>query len=230
MSEAEVPKHIGYILDGNRRWAKSLGLKVFRGHQKGQEALREILRATFGAGVKYVTVYAFSTENWSRPKEEVDYLMSQIVEALTENVDDFLRDGVRVRVLGRRDNLPPEVAAAIEGAERATESCDKYTFGICLNYGGQAELVDAARAIVRSGVEEGEISEDLIAKNLYAPEIPPCDLVVRTSGEKRLSNFMLWRASYSELIFIDKNWPEMTKEDVAAILEEYKRRSRRFGG
>ena len=225
-----VPAHIGFIMDGNRRWAKERGLPAIMGHKKGQEELREILHAVFGAGVRYATVYAFSTENWSRDQKEVGYLMTQIVKALAKYVDEFDEAGVRVVFLGELSELPESVQKAIQATEQQTQENTKATLGICFNYGGQKELVSAVKKIVQGSPKESDITEALIAEHLYHPEIPPCDLIVRTSGEERLSNFMLWRAAYSELFFMDKFWPEMTKQDVTDILEEYSRRNRRFGG
>lgn len=225
-----VPEHIGFIMDGNRRWAKERGLPVIMGHKKGQEAIREILHAVFGAGVRYATVYAFSTENWSRDQKEVGYLMTQVVKALGKYVDEFDQAGVKVVFLGELDELSEGVREAIRATEQQTRQNTKATLGICFNYGGQKELVSAIKKIVQDNVAESNITEEMIAERLYHPEIPPCDLIVRTSGEERLSNFMLWRAAYSELFFIDKFWPEMTKQDVTDILKEYSRRNRRFGG
>ena len=227
---SEVPSHVGFIMDGNRRWAKARGLPTLMGHKKGQEALREILHEIYARGVRYVSVYAFSTENWSRESSEVGYLMKQVVKGLEKYVDEFHQAGVKVVFLGRRGDLPDTVLAAIERAEKKTADNQNATLGICFNYGGQAELVDAYKKLVQQGVGADNINEQAIADNLYSPEMPPCDLIVRTSGEERLSNFMLWRAAYSELMFVDKKWPDMTKQDITDILEEYNRRNRRFGG
>jgi len=225
-----VPAHVGYILDGNRRWARKQGLAVMRGHERGKTVVREIVKSTFQAGVKYVTIYAFSTENWRRDSKEVSFLMSNVVSAFDEYLEDFVRDGIKIMLLGSRAELPADVRDAIENAEQTTSANTKAVLGICLNYGGHEEIMQAVQRIVRIGTKPEDIDESIIEQNLYAPEIPPCDVIVRTSGEQRLSNFMLWRAAYSELIFIDKLWPEMTNADVNDILEEYKRRGRRFGG
>lgn len=225
-----VPRHIGFVMDGNRRWARARKLPTLMGHKKGQDVLRELLHEVYGRGVKYVSVYAFSTENWSRESAEVGYLMKQVVKGLEKYIDEFHEAGVKVAFLGRRNDLPEVVGRAIERAEEKTRSNTKAMLGICFNYGGQAELVDAYKKIVQSGVDSEGITEELISANLYYPEMPPCDLIVRTSGEQRLSNFMLWRSAYSELLFLNKNWPDMTKQDVTDILEEYEKRSRRFGG
>ena len=224
-----TPTHIGYILDGNRRWARAQGLAVFRGHARGKEVLREIVHETFSAGVEFITVYAFSTENWRRSQTEVSYLMKAIVDALGEYLDEFIENKVKIVVLGEREGLPDDVIASIENAEKETAQFTGKTFGICINYGGQTEITSAVKAIVASGTAADEVTPELIAEHLYAPEIPPCDLIVRTSGEQRLSNFMLWRSAYSELLFVKKNWPDMTKDDVRDILEEYAKRERREG-
>ena len=226
----DIPSHIGFIMDGNRRWAKQRNLPTLMGHKKGQEVLRELLHEVFARGVHYVSVYAFSTENWSRESKEVGYLMKQVIKGLEKYIDEFHEAEVKVAFLGRRSDLDESVRTAVEKAEAKTADNTRAMLGICFNYGGQAELVDAYKKLIQQGIDADDINEERIAAHLYYPEMPPCDLIVRTSGEQRLSNFMLWRAAYSEILFVDKNWPDMTKQDVAAILEEYKRRNRRFGG
>ena len=181
-------------------------------------------------GVEYMSIYIFSTENWSRSQEEIRGLMSLILRLFTTDADMFDKNNVRLKVLGGRDKLDPKIIKAIDALEARTKDNTAGTLAICLNYGGQSEIVDAVKEIVRSGVDAEEITADLIAENLYNAEVPPVDLIVRTSGEKRLSNFMLWRAAYSEFLFLDKLWPDMTKEDVTEIINEFARRSRRFGG
>ena len=226
----EIPRHIGYIVDGNRRWAKKHGLPSYEGHLAGYSALKDVLIATTEAGVKYASAYIFSTENWKRSGDEVKRLMGLTLRLLTSDVALFNDYNVKLRVLGSLDGIEPRIAKAIVKAEKATENNTGGVFGLCFNYGGQLEITEALRNIVKSGVQAEAIDEALIAQHLYAPEMPPLDLVVRTSGEMRLSNFMLWRAAYSEFIFLDKVWPEMTKDDVTAIIKEYSRRQRRFGG
>lgn len=223
-------EHIGYIMDGNRRWAKSHGIPSYEGHLAGYNALKDVLTATLDSGIRYASIYAFSDENWKRSAEEVKKIMGLFVHALRDDIK-FIQDrNVKVLIIGSRDNLPDKITEAIEDTEHMTARNTAGTLAICFNYGGQREIVDAVKKIVQSGVDTDDITPDLVSQNIYAPEIPPCDLIVRTSGEKRLSNFMLWRSAYSELMFIDKNWPDMTAEDVSAIIEEYKRRNRRFGG
>ena len=225
-----VPKHIGFIVDGNRRWAKKRGLKSFAGHQAGYEALKEVITATFSAGVEYVTAYVFSTENWKRSEEEVGRLMGLTLSLLTTDLKIFNDNNIKLKIVGTRNGLSETIIKAIEKAELKTAGNTGGTLGLCFNYGGQLEIVDAVKKVVKSGIKEDEITIDLISQNLYCSEIPPVDLIVRTSGEQRLSNFMLWRGAYSELLFLDKMWPDMTKQDVSDIIKEYNERSRRFGG
>lgn len=228
--ESDVPKHIGFIVDGNRRWAKSHGLPAYEGHLAGYNALQDILIEALDQGVEYASAYIFSTENWKRSQDEVGRLMNLLIKILTADLHILQERNVRLRVIGSRENVSDKVLAAIDSAEQATKDNTGGTLALCFNYGGQLELTDAVKAIVASGARADDVTPELIAANLYAPDIPPCDLIVRTSGEQRLSNFMLWRSAYSELLFLEKNWPDMTKQDVTDILTEYKRRGRRFGG
>lgn len=226
---AEVPTHIGYIVDGNRRWAKQHGLPTYEGHLAGYNAIQDIARATIDAGVKYVSAYVFSTENWKRSEDEVSKLMGLVLRLLKSDLHIFQENDVRLRILGSRQNVSDKILKAIDEAEKATEHNKRGTLALCFNYGGQLEIADAVKKIVAEGVAADDVTPELIESHLYAADIPPCDLIVRTSGEQRLSNFMLWRSAYSELMFLDKNWPDMTKEDVTDILETYKNRERRIG-
>lgn len=225
-----VPRHIGYIVDGNRRWAKSHGLPVYEGHLAGYNAIQDIAKASFDAGAEYVSAYSFSTENWKRSEQEVGKIMSLVLKLLTSDLHILDENNIKLKVLGSPDNVSDKILKAIEQAEAHTSNNTHGTLALCFNYGGQLEIADAVKKIVQSGVIADAVTPELIAQNLYYPEIPPIDLLVRTSGEQRISNFMLWRAAYSELLFLDKMWPDMTKDDVTAILEEYSQRSRRFGG
>ena len=227
---AALPQHIGFIIDGNRRWARERGLKAYEGYYAGYDTVKEVLIEVLRQGVKYVSCYIFSTENWSRPQIEVDKIMDLLLKVLTEDLHYFNEENVRLRIIGGRDKLKPRLVKSIEAAETATQSNTGGDLLVCINYSGQQEVADAVKKIVQLGVKVGDITPETITANLYAPDIPPCDMVMRTSGEQRLSGFMLWRASYSELMFIDKNWPDMTKADVGAILEQYEKRNRRFGG
>lgn len=228
--ELVIPKHVGYIVDGNRRWAKEHGLPTYEGHLAGYNALKDVAFAGLDTGIQYMSVYIFSTENWKRSQEEVKGIMSLVMKLFTSDAKLFHKNNVRLKVLGTRDGLDPKIVKAMEGLEEETKNNTAGTLAVCLNYGGQREVVDAVKKIVQAGTPAEDIDEDLIAANLYGAEVPPVDVIVRTSGEKRLSNFMLWRSAYSEFIFLDKMWPEMTKDDVEAIIKEYSRRHRRFGG
>ena len=225
-----IPQHIGFVVDGNRRWAKKHGLPTYEGHLAGYNGLKDVLIESLNRGVKYASAYVFSTENWKRTAEEVNSLMGLLLRVLESDVPIFVENRIRLRVIGTREGLPKAVIKAIDRAEATTAELDGGELLLCLNYGGHLEIADAVKKIIQSGVSADDVTPEMIAQNLYAPEVPPCDLIVRTSGEQRLSNFMLWRAAYSELLFVDKLWPDMTKEDVSDILEEYQRRNRRFGG
>jgi len=231
MSEKpNIPQHIGYIVDGNRRWAEKHGLPAYEGHLAGYNAIQDVVRATIEAGVKYVSAYVFSTENWNRSKEEVSKLMNLVLKMLTEDLKIVQDEDIRLVVLGSRQKLDQKIIEAIETAESSTANNRSGTLALCFNYGGHLEIADAVKKIVKSGMSAEDVTPELIAENLYHPEVPPCDLIVRTSGEQRLSNFMLWRSAYSELLFLDKFFPDMTKDDVDYVINEYAKRNRRFGG
>lgn len=225
-----TPKHVGYIVDGNRRWSKKHGIPTYEGHLAGYNAIQEVAKATFDHGVEYVSAYIFSTENWKRSEQEVGKLMGLVLKLLTSDLRIFDEENIRLKILGSTENVSDKIIKAINDAEARTANNTRGTLAICFNYGGQLEIADAVKTIVQSGVPVEDITPDVISQNLYYPEIPPVDLIVRTSGEQRLSNFMLWRAAYSEFLFLEKLWPDMTKEDVTGILEEYSRRDRRIGG
>jgi undecaprenyl diphosphate synthase len=226
----DAPAHIGYILDGNRRWAKKHGLPTYEGHLAGYNALYDVIDASSDAGVKFISLYTFSTQNWSRAEEEVNGILKIIRRMFKGTLKRLIKDGHRVIVLGSRDGIPEDLVTLINDAEASSKEGNRSTVAICFNYGGQEEIVRAARRLVEQGISADDVTMESVAGALDHPEVPPCDLIVRTSGEQRLSDFMLWRAAYSEFLFLDKYWPEMTKEDVTSILEEYTRRSRRFGG
>jgi len=230
MTDIVIPKHVGFIVDGNRRWAKQRGLPSYEGHLAGYNTVKDVLIATLEAGVEFASIYIFSTENWKRSEDEVTKLMGLVLRLLTLDLHIFNEKNVRLRILGSRQNLSQKMIKAIDKAEAKTANNTAGTLAICFNYGGQLEIVDAVKKIVESGTSVDNITTDLIERNLYAPDIPPIDIVVRTSGEQRLSNFMLWRTAYSEIMFIDKMWPDMTKDDITDIISEYSKRSRRFGG
>ena len=230
MNGLKIPKHIGFIVDGNRRWAKQRGLSAYKGHLAGYEAIKQVSRAAFELKVEVVSLYVFSTENWNRSEEEVGKLMGLVLKLLTTDLHIFNDMNIKIKVLGSRDKLSNDVLKAIDVSEAKTADNTAGTLALCFNYGGQLEIVDAVKKIVESKTPVEDITPRLIEQNLYSPEILPIDIVVRTSGEQRISNFMLWRIAYSELMFIDKMWPDMTKVDVRFIIEEYNKRSRRFGG
>lgn len=225
-----LPNHIGFIVDGNRRWAKSHGLPTYEGHLAGYNAIQGVAEAAFDAGVAYVSAYIFSTENWKRSEDEVSKLMGLVLKLLSSDLHIFTDNNIKLRILGSREHVSDKILRAIDDAEAKTANNTRGTLAVCFNYGGQDEITNACKQIVRSGVSAEDVTSDLIEQHLYAPEVPPVDLIVRTSGEQRLSNFMLWRSAYSELLFLDKPWPDMTKDDVSEIIEEYQRRGRRFGG
>ncbi len=226
----EVPAHIGYILDGNRRWAKKHGLPTYEGHLAGYNALHEVIDATSAAGVKYISLYTFSTQNWNRAAEEVKGIMSLIRRLFKSDIKRLVKDGYRVVVLGAKEGVPDDILKYIDDAEERSKDGARATLAICFNYGGQEEIVRAARRLIEQKIGSSDVTLESFAAAIDHPEVPPCDLIVRTSGELRLSDFMLWRAAYSEFIFLEKFWPEMTKQDVTDILSEYTARTRRFGG
>ncbi len=228
-SQLSPPNHLGLILDGNRRWAKREGKPALEGHRAGFSNLKIIADAAWKRGVKILSAYVFSTENWNRSQKEVDYLMELLVAVVKKEMNELDQKGIRVRFLGSREKVSQKVLDSIDEAEKLTQSNKNGTLALCFNYGGHLEMVDALKSMVNEGVLPGEITEESVAEHLYAPDLPPIDLIIRTSGEQRISNFMLWRAAYSELYFTDKYWPEFTTEDLDAALEDYASRQRRFG-
>jgi undecaprenyl diphosphate synthase len=230
VSEVKIPKHIGYILDGNRRWARKHGLPTYEGHLAGYNALKDVIEATADAGVEYISFYTWSTENWSRAESEVRGIMKLIRRLFKVDIKQLVKDDFKLVVLGGRDKLPEDINQMIDEAEAASAGGKRATLAMCFNYGGQQEIVRAAQRIAAEGIDPGSLTAKVFERYLDHPDIPPCDIVVRTSGEQRLSNFMLWRSAYSEFLFLDKLWPDMRAGDVDAIIEEYNRRHRRFGG
>ncbi len=225
-----VPKHIAIIMDGNGRWAVSRGLPRINGHKEGIKRIEELLRYAPTKGIKYLTLYAFSTENWRRPKEEVGFLFSAFERYLNSRRNDLKENRVRLRVIGERKGLPTNLVRAIETAEKFLADEDGLSLQICFNYGARQELVNAVRAIVRDRLKEGDITEDLFSSYLYTAGIPDPDLIIRTSGEMRLSNFLLWQASYSEFYFTDILWPDFSETEFDKALAEFSNRKRRYGG
>jgi undecaprenyl diphosphate synthase len=217
-------------MDGNGRWAEQRGLPVAEGHRAGTRALRRTVEAAIDLGVRSLAVYAFSTENWSRSAQEVDDLMDIFGETIERELPDLAAQGVRSRFMGRRDRAPDALRAQMEALEVETAANDRLQLWIAFDYGGRAELVEAVRALVRSGIGPERIDEELVAAHLYAPEMPDPDLLIRTSGELRISNFLLWQLAYAELVFVDRLWPDFGEEDLRSALEDYAGRRRRFGG
>jgi undecaprenyl diphosphate synthase len=224
---AEVPAAVAIVMDGNSRWAAMRGLSVADGHRAGSRALRPIVETSIDLGIESLAVFAFSTENWTRPADEVQALMEIFGETIDREVGDLAKEGVRTRFVGRRDRAPEWLRSKMEELERATENESKLKLWIAFDYGGRAEIVEAARRLVASGEP---VDEESFARNLYAPDMPDPDLVVRTSGEVRVSNFLLWQLAYAELVFTDKLWPDFGPDDLRAAAAEYARRRRRFGG
>ena len=217
-------------MDGNGRWAAARGLPVAEGHRAGTRALRRTVEAAIDLGVTTLAVYAFSTENWARPADEVAALMEILGETIERELPDLAKQGVRTRFFGRRDRVPADLQERMGELERSTRRLDTLSLWIAFDYGGRAELVEAARRCVEDGLAPEEIDEAAITARLYAPELPEVDLLVRTSGELRISNFMLWETAYAEFVFTETLWPDFGADDLLAALQAYAARDRRFGG
>jgi undecaprenyl diphosphate synthase len=226
----EVPRSIAIIMDGNGRWAENRGLPVAEGHRAGTRALRRTVEASIDLGVESLTVYAFSTENWSRPTDEVEALMLIFEETIERELPDLAAQGVRVRFIGRRDRAPDALQARMVAMEAETAANDRIDLWVAFDYGGRAELVDAARRLIEAGTRPDALDEETFAAALADPELLEPDVLIRTSGEQRISNFLLWQLAYSELVFVDRLWPDFDEGDLHAALHEYARRRRRFGG
>ena len=221
-----LPNHVGIILDGNRRWAKANGKKSVEGHRKGGEVFRELSLYLFEKKVPYLTAYVFSKENWKRAEEEVSYLMGLIVRAVEMHLSEFHDKGIKIQVIGGKDNLPSSVVKSIQRTEAKTAENSNGVLTLCLNYSGKDEILHAAERLVALGIE---VNEELFNANVYAPDVPEIDLLIRTSGERRLSGFMMWRSAYAELYFTDTYWPDMTPAAIDKALDEYTQRQRRYG-
>jgi undecaprenyl diphosphate synthase len=226
----ERAKSVAIIMDGNGRWAEQRGLPVAEGHRAGTRALRRTVESAIDLGVETLVVYSFSTENWSRPEDEVDDLMDIFGETIERELPDLKRQGVRSRFMGRRDRAPAALLEQMQRLEDETADNDRLNLWIAFDYGGRAELVEAARRLVGARVEPAEIDENVLQANLYAPELPDPDLLIRTSGELRISNFLLWQLAYSELVFTDTLWPDFGHAELEQALAAYAQRRRRFGG
>lgn len=224
---SHIPTSIGIIMDGNRRWAKARGLPSLEGHRRGYEKLREVTGWCRDSGVKNLVIYAFSTENWNRTKEEVGYLMNLFREVIGRVAEDALRDDTRLIFLGERGRFDADILRAMKDAESTTRACTSFTFGIALSYGGRAEILDAIHRIPKEKL--ATLSEEEFSKLLWTKEIPDPDLIIRTSGEQRTSGFLPWQGVYSELFFTDTFWPAFTREEFDRILDQYAERDRRMG-
>jgi undecaprenyl diphosphate synthase len=234
LDRGRIPRHVAIVMDGNGRWAKQRGLKRTEGHTAGEEALFDTVEGALDIGLEWMTVYAFSTENWRRPIDEVRFLMNFNENLLVRRRDDLHERGVRVRFIGRRrGRVPGRLRRQIADAEELTHRNRRMTLTFAFNYGGRAELVDAARAIgheVKAGrVDPDKINDRTLARHLYAPDMPDPDLLVRTSGEFRISNYLLWELAYAELVFTDVLWPDFRRDDLFEAIREFQRRERRFG-
>ncbi|MBV6457403.1 MAG: Ditrans,polycis-undecaprenyl-diphosphate synthase ((2E,6E)-farnesyl-diphosphate specific) [Fimbriimonadaceae bacterium] len=225
-----LPQHVAIIMDGNGRWAQRRGLGRLMGHRQGYRILRDILLAASELGIRYLTVYAFSAENWRRPADEVQGLMKLIEEAARNELRVMHRNNVRVRAAGRMDELPSGLRQALEDGIDTTRNNTGITFTLAVNYGGRAEIVDAVKRIVSEGLVASEIDEDSIASRLYTTGTPDPDVIVRTAGEQRWSNFLLWQAAYAELVVVDVPWPEFNEGELLAAILSYQTRTRKFGG
>jgi undecaprenyl diphosphate synthase len=216
-------------MDGNGRWAAARGLPVGEGHREGARALRRTVEAAIDLGVSSLAVYAFSTENWARPPDEVESILDLMDETIERELPDLAKQGVRTRFFGRRDRVPVELKEKMARLEAETAHLERLQLWIAFDYGGRAEVVNAVRTILEKGTRPQDVSEAVIAAHLYAPELPDPDLVIRTSGEQRISNFLLWQSAYAEFVFDETLWPDFGEERLRAALEEYASRGRRFG-
>lgn len=225
----EVPTHVGFILDGHRRWARSNGKPLLEGHRQGYKVFKNIGLAALERGVKYVTAYVWSKENWQRSAEEVDYLMKLLIWVADHELQNIHQRGVRIRFLGNDERLSNKILDAVRKAEEATKANTNGTLALCLNYSGRQEIVDATKKIIAAGIDPASLDVEAFNQYIYQPDIPAVDLIVRSSGEQRISDFLLWRAAYAELAFFEKNWPDFTTDDLDKILIDYSERQRRFG-
>jgi len=216
-------------MDGNGRWATARSLPVAEGHREGARALRRTVEAAVDLEIDSLAVYAFSTENWARPPHEVESIMELLHETIERELPDLAKQGVRTRFFGRRDRIPDDLQEKMATLEVETAHLERLQLWIAFDYGGRAELVEAARRLLEDGVQPDDVSEDAIVARLYAPELPDPDLVIRTSGEQRISNFLLWQSAYAELVFDDTLWPDFGEDRLRSALEEYASRARRFG-
>jgi undecaprenyl diphosphate synthase len=231
LDPTRIPTHVAIVMDGNGRWAQRRGLPRTDGHAAGEEALMDTIWGAHAAGIRWLTVYAFSTENWKRPVDEVRFLMNFNERLLLTRRDELHAKNIKMQFIGRRDwRVPKRILRRIDETLELTRNNTSMTVSMAFNYGGRAELVDAMRAIAAEGIKPDKITEKTIKAHLYDPEMPDPELMVRTSGEYRMSNFLMWELAYSELVFTDVLWPDFRRSDLYAAIDEYQRRERRFGG
>lgn len=221
--------HLAIIMDGNRRWAKEHGLPSLEGHRNGYDRMKQVGDWCIERGITTLTLFAFSTENWKRTAEEVGYLMNLIEFAVKTDLKHYEERGIRVRVIGRREQLPDSVRRAIDEAEKRTAMNTKATICLCVNYGGRPEIIDACKRLIADGVKPEDVTEEALTARLYWPDMPAPDLIIRTSGEERLSGFLTWESAYSELYWCSKHWPDFDEAELVAALREFAERQRRFG-
>lgn len=224
-----VPQHVAIVMDGNGRWARSRGLPRLAGHRAGTENLRRIIEACVEFGIRYLTIYAFSTENWQRPKQEVSGLMGIFDEVFDRELAELHRQGAQLRHIGRLDGVSKSLRAKVKKGVELTKDNDRLILCVAFNYGGRDEIVQAFKAMLRDGVDPDEVDEELISTYLYTADVPDPDLVIRTSGEHRISNFLIWQSAYAEWIFPETYWPDFGREELLAAIQEYGRRERRYG-
>ncbi|MGM0599597.1 MAG: polyprenyl diphosphate synthase [Candidatus Rifleibacteriota bacterium] len=229
LDKNNIPAHIGIIMDGNGRWAKRKGLGRIKGHQEGARRVKSVVRYADDLGVKHVSLYAFSVENWARPSFEVSALMKLIKAYIVKERNELHAEGVKFKLVGRLSELAPEIVKEAAISTELMKNNDGLSLNLCINYGGRAEIVDAVKEIVKQGISPAEINEETISRRLYCPEIPDVDLLVRTSGEMRTSNFHLWRSAYSELYFTETLWPDFDDVELLRAILAYQGRERRFG-
>lgn len=229
MKNQNMPKHIAVIMDGNGRWAKMRGLPRSEGHKQGVERLREVLGTAKDAGIEVLSVYAFSIENWMRPEQEISVIMNLLETALKNDLLTFMKEGVRFRVIGNRQKLSPETRGIIEAVEQETSGNKEITLQCALSYGGRDEIIRAAKKLMASGADPESVTEESLSALMDTSGLPDPDLIIRTSGEQRLSNFLIWQSAYSEFYFTSTLWPDFTKEEFLEAIHEYQSRSRRFG-
>jgi len=230
----EMPQHVAIIMDGNGRWAAARGLPRVEGHRRGVEALRRTVRAASDLGIKVLTIFSFSSENWSRPRSEIRDLLALLRRFIRNDLADLHKSNVRVRVIGERGDLTPDIRSLLQEAEDLTRHNDGLTLVVAFNYGARQEIARAAQRlaaeVAQGRLSPNDITPELLSRHLDAPDVPDPDVIIRTSGEQRLSNFLMWQAAYSELIFVPINWPDFDRDALEAAIAEYRRRERRFGG